>query len=140
MKKIRVAIVGSRSFSPSNDGVLGKQLIKTRSLINSMIRNMYSKPSKYEDQHQIIVVSGGAKGADTFAEHYADWEGYDIEIYKPDWDTHGNSAGYLRNAILVEKSDIIVAYWDGESKGTKHTIELSLKQRKPIAVIRYGDN
>lgn len=85
------------------------------------------------------VISGGAKGADAYAEEYAKYEGVDIEVYKPDWDKHGNSAGYLRNAILVEKADMVIAYWDGESKGTAHSIELAIRQRKPLAIIRIDE-
>ena len=133
MRKVKVAIVGSRSFTPIL-GNISKQHSRTRSLINAAMKNLY------EDQPVLSkIISGGADGADKYGEAYAAWEGVETEILKPDWETHGNSAGYLRNAIIVEKADIVVAYWDGESKGTKHTIELAIKQRKPLIIIRVDE-
>ena len=87
----------------------------------------------------IKFILDGANGADKYGEAYAAWEGVETEVLKPDWEKHGKSAGYLRNAIIVEKADIVVAYWDGESKGTKHTIELAIRQRKPLIIIRVDE-
>ena len=133
MRKVKVAIVGSRSFTPIF-GNISKQHSRTRYLINAAMKNLY------EDQPVLSkIISGGADGADKYGEAYAAWEGVETEILRPDWEKHGNSAGYLRNAVIVEKADIIVAYWDGESKGTKHTIELAIKQRKPLIIIRIDE-
>jgi len=80
------------------------------------------------------IVSGGAKGADKLAEKFADFFEIEKEIYHADWNKHGRSAGYIRNKDIIKNSDIVVAFWDGESKGTKHAIDLVLKYKKELHV------
>ena len=79
-------------------------------------------------------VSGGARGVDKFAERLARARGMDVRVIQPDWDTHGKRAGYLRNREIVEACQWVVAFWDGESKGTKHTIDLALKAKLHLTV------
>lgn len=80
------------------------------------------------------LVSGGAKGVDTWA-----WEavrplGNICWIFPPDWIKYGKSAGFIRNEEIVRQADHVVAFWDGASKGTKHTIDLAIKAGKPVDV------
>lgn len=76
------------------------------------------------------VVSGGARGVDTFAQKAAEarWD-LDISIFPADWNRHGKGAGYIRNREIVEYADYVVAFWDGKSSGTKHTIKLAKEWR-----------
>ena len=46
-----------------------------------------------------------------------------------DWDLDGKSAGFKRNVKMAEYADALVAFWDGESKGTKHMIETAKEKR-----------
>lgn len=72
----------------------------------------------------IIIVHGGAKlGADAMAAKFALEQKIRWEVYEADWDKHGNSAGYKRNAEMREVADYTLAFWDGESKGTADMIE-----------------
>lgn len=84
-----------------------------------------------------ILVSGGAKGADKLAEKVADTLGIDIIVYPAKWDTYGKSAGYIRNTKIVENSEHLIAFWDGKSKGTKHSIDLARKNNVPVTIILY---
>lgn len=83
------------------------------------------------------IVSGGATGADHIAEMVAALRHIPIIRYLPNWKKHGRAAGPIRNELIVENSDIVIAFWDGVSKGTKSTIDISIKMRKLIYVIRY---
>jgi hypothetical protein len=82
-----------------------------------------------------VIVSGGAKGADALGAQYADERGLETLIFKPDWAKHGRGAGFIRNKTIVENSDILVALWDGESRGTKHSIDLAKKKGIEILYI-----
>jgi hypothetical protein len=88
------------------------------------------------------VVSGGAKGADTFAEIYARERGLDVIIFKADWNRHGRRAGFLRNHDIVNECDRLVAFWSdsrgGKSTGTQHSIRLARDNDKPTLVLRPG--
>jgi hypothetical protein len=108
----RVAIIGSRGFAAR------------------------WKVEEYIDElaHDTVIVSGGAPGVDTWAHEYALKCEHPTELYRADWQEHGKKAGYLRNQLIVSKVDRVVAFWDGVSKGTKHTIDLALKSGVDLEV------
>lgn len=82
-----------------------------------------------------VVVSGGARGVDTSAENAAkNSPYYGVETYPADWDRHGEAAGHIRNKQIVNASDRLVAFWDGNSNDTKDSIELAQKAGKPVLV------
>lgn len=83
-----------------------------------------------------IVIHGGAPGADTIAGNIAKSRGLNIEVYIPDWELYGKSAGPIRNRKMVSKSDVVFAFWDGKSKGTKNSIDTVIKLNKPVLVIK----
>lgn len=79
-----------------------------------------------------IVVSGGAKGVDKTAENAAIKRGIRTLIYNPDWKKNGKAAGFIRNQDIVDAADKVVVFWDGISKGTKHTMDLATKAGKSV--------
>jgi len=81
-----------------------------------------------------IIVSGGAKGADSLAEEYAQQKEFTVVVYKAMWDLYGKSAGFKRNVQIIDDSDEVIAFWDGKSKGTKHSINLAKAAKKPVHV------
>lgn len=83
------------------------------------------------------IVSGGARGADSLAARYAADSNIPLIEYKPNWDLHGKSAGYIRNKLIVEKSDLIIAFWDDKSRGTKHSIDIATKSQKKLIIAHY---
>lgn len=86
------------------------------------------------------IVSGGAKGADSLAERYAQEKGLETLVFKPDWKRYGRGAGMVRNKTIADNSDTVVAFWDGESKGTKHTIDYAKKTGKKVLVCDFAGN
>ena len=106
------AIIGSRSFTD------------------------YALLERTLDQYQIdSIVSGGAVGADSLAERYASERNITIRVIKPDWSI-GRHAGMLRNTEIVESSDIVFAFWDGQSKGTLDSIKKAGKMNKQCILVR----
>lgn len=81
------------------------------------------------------IISGGASGADTLAENYAENFAIKCTIFKPDWDKHGKSAGFIRNQRIVDAADIVVAFWDGKSKGTKDTLDKARQANKTTVTV-----
>lgn len=82
-----------------------------------------------------LIVSGGAEGVDTLAEQYADAHGIQTLIIKPDYNRYGRSAPIRRNDIIVDNADMVLAFWDGESRGTKYTIDYAKKTGKPVKIL-----
>lgn len=75
------------------------------------------------------IVSGHANGADTEGEHFARLHGIGIELFLADWKTHGNGAGPIRNSeMLAADIDMVVAEWDGVSRGTFDLLNKAIKK------------
>ena len=68
------------------------------------------------------IVSGGAKGIDTCAREFAEANEYTYTEFLPDYDKHGKAAPLRRNDEIIEYSDLVLAFWDGKSRGTKYVI------------------
>jgi predicted Rossmann fold nucleotide-binding protein DprA/Smf involved in DNA uptake len=79
-------------------------------------------------------VSGGAIGVDTAAEEAARYYGLQQLIFKPDYELHGRQAPLIRNRTIVNNCDRLVAFRDGKSTGTMHTVRLAEHARKPVDV------
>lgn len=90
----------------------------------------------------VELVSGHAKGADLLAERYAEENDVPIHVIKPDWKTYGRAAGPIRNRQMLdyarEATPLVVAFWDGKSKGTKNTIDTASSLKIPVKVVFFS--
>ena len=82
-----------------------------------------------------VIVCGEAKGADSLGRKYAEEHGLQIISMPADWKRYGKSAGFRRNGEMAKIADALVAFWDGQSSGTKNMIELMTG--KPTRIVRY---
>ena len=103
-----------------------------------MISDIMLRITAFLDQEGINwwnteVVSGRAKGPDTFGEWWALSHGSAIKFFPVDWKL-GPKAGFIRNEQMGDYADALIAFWDGKSGGTKHMIEYMMKLGKPIRV------
>lgn len=80
------------------------------------------------------IVSGGAKGIDTCAKIYAEKNGIKLTEFLPQYERFGRAAPLKRNIEIIENSDIVLAFWDGVSRGTKFSIDRCKKLGKKILV------
>lgn len=89
------------------------------------------------------IVSGTARGADQLGERLAAEDGFSLKRFPADWNTYGKRAGYLRNEQMAKYAvsdghyGVLVAFWDGVSRGTKHMIDLANKHGLEVHVINY---
>ena len=95
----------------------------------------------FEEFSQIIndynpthIVSGGAKGIDTFAENYAKLNNIPFMIFPPEYSKYGRIANFVRNQQIVDASDMIIAFPTKDSKGTIDTIRRTKRSNKPLKV------
>lgn len=86
---------------------------------------------------EIEIVSGTASGADKMGEEYSNTMGLQLKKFPADWDKYGKSAGYKRNKQMAEYADVLIAFWDGKSRGTKHMIDLALEHGLEVHIYRY---
>lgn len=96
---MKVIIAGSRSF------------------------NNYSKLKRVMDTISALeIVCGEARGADSLGRRYAEENGIPIKSFPAQWDKYGKAAGIIRNHEMGDYADYLVAFWDGQSRGTKDMI------------------
>ncbi len=104
---MRVAIVGSRGLKVSNLG-------------------------KYLPEDVTEIVSGGAKGIDTCAKEYALSNGIKLTEFLPEYEKYGRSAPLKRNITIIENADLVLAFWDGSSRGTKYVMDNCKSRGIPV--------
>ena len=107
---MRLAIIGSRSCPPIDIAAHLKSIPDT-------------------------IVSGGAIGADTYAKEFAIANNLKLLEFLPEYDKYGKSAPLVRNRLIVENCDALIAFWDGKSRGTKYTLDYAKRLGKPVKIV-----
>lgn len=131
MKELRVIIAGSREFNDFS------MLVSKCTYILSSIANTNN------DIDKVRIVSGTARGADKLGEQYAKLVGYELSQFPADWNGLGKQAGYVRNAEMAkfavedDNYGVLIAFWDGKSRGTKHMIDLANKHGLEIHIVNF---
>ena len=82
-----------------------------------------------------LLISGGAMGADSLGEKYANENNIPTMIFLPDWEKHGKAAGFIRNSDIINEGELIIAFWDNSSKGTLDSIKKAEKLNKKIIIV-----
>ncbi len=82
------------------------------------------------------IISGGAKGVDTSARNYALSHGIKLTEFLPEYEKYGRSAPLKRNITIIENADMVLAFWDGVSHGTKFVIDHCKKRGIPLTIYR----
>lgn len=120
-----VAVVGSRDWRPA--GWVEHEELSPFAVFELLLLDLL-KPGD-------TVISGGARGPDTWAILVARNCNFPVVEILADWDTHGKKAGMLRNSEVVARSDWVIAFWDGKSRGTRDTIGKAHKTGCRVTVI-----
>ena len=94
---------------------------------------------KYLPMDTTLLISGGAKGVDACVKRYAQAHNIPLKEFLPDYRRYGKGAPLKRNESIVESSDLVLAFWDGQSKGTANVIELCIKWNRPVLVYEKSD-
>ena len=108
---MRVAVIGSRNLSVENLG-------------------------DYLPENTTEIVSGGARGVDASAREYAMAKGLKLTEFLPEYERFGRAAPLKRNITIIENANLVLAFWDGKSKGTKFVIDSCEKLGVEVRVIR----
>lgn len=82
------------------------------------------------------IVSGGAQGIDRCAKEFAKINNIRYTEFRPQYALYQRAAPIKRNVQIVEYADLVIAFWDGESRGTKFTIDFCKKCGKEVRIIR----
>ncbi len=140
---MRIIIAGGREFNDYDLLVYNVSTIITRLAGQNVEKKFTSTGIEYVTpvDKNYEIVCGKARGADTLGEKFGKEYGFKIKYFPADWDNLGKRAGYVRNADMAiyakEDNGVLIAFWDGQSKGTKHMIDLANKYGLKVFVINY---
>lgn len=132
MKKVRIIVAGGRDFANYN--------LLFNSLMN--VLTDLEEVNTVENKSQIEFISGTCRGADVLGEQFAYNFGYSVKRFPAKWDELGKRAGYVRNYDMAKYASgadigILVAFWDGISKGTRNMIDIAKRYGLGVKVVKY---
>lgn len=107
---MKIAVIGSRNLHIENLGI-------------------------YLPQDCTEIVSGGAKGVDQSAAEFARIHGIKLSEFLPQYSIYGKGAPIVRNKQIVDYADLVLAFWDGRSAGTRSVIKYCEKIGKECKII-----
>ena len=90
--------------------------------------------SEYLPEGTTEIVSGGARGIDSCAREYAQKHNIKLTEFLPEYDKYGRGAPLRRNIQIIDYADMVLAFWDGTSRGTKFVIDNCKKAGKRVTV------
>lgn len=100
-----------------------------------LVASQLDKLIPFENRNMIEIVSGCANGVDKMGEMWATTNDIPVVQFPADCDTLGKRAGYVRNEDMAKYSKCLIAFWNGNSKGTKHMIDLAKKYNLIVKVV-----
>ena len=114
---MKVAIVGSRHFSEPD---------RVSDYVNALPQGA-------------SIITGSASGVDAAATKAARAKGIPVQVIPASIDELADAAkSAARNQRLIDACDVLVAFWDGRSKGTRHTVDRALDSGKEVRVFIGG--
>lgn len=107
----RVLITGSRNW-------------EDRVTIETALQQVQAEAGITRDN--VVVVHGGARGADRMAGWIAEQLGMKVEVHPADWERHGKAAGFIRNQEMVDADiDLVLSFNRDDSAGTRQCTRLA---------------
>ena len=133
IRELRIIVAGSREFYDYQ--LLSDTLMDYLAEMDD--KDVVDNPS------QVKFISGTCRGADALGEHFAYTYEYEVIRFSVAWDRYGDSAGYRCNAEMAkyasEAYGVLFAFWDGQSRGTKHMIDLAKRYGLEVHVVNYKE-
>lgn len=117
---LRIIIAGSREFNDYE---------RLKSALDNYL---------FYNEKEVQIVSGGARGADALGERYAKERNFDLKVFKADWLLHARSAGVIRNTLMSDNADVLIAFWNGSSKGTADMIKKARIKGLEVQIININ--
>lgn len=123
MCEIRCIIAGCRDFSDY-----------------SLLRDTANRIFRDRDIRNLTIISGHCSGADRLGELFASRNKLSCVKFPADWKTYGKAAGPIRNRQMAEyasqQNGMLLAFWDGKSRGTRNMIQLAEEFGLEIHVVQ----
>ena len=131
----KLGIVGSRVWTSRAGQIWNPKITNPQ-------QHIFDKMDQYVKKHgkPSLVISGGARGADTYGVEWATSRGIPTKVYKPKVSQHLDfrAAAMARNTDIVNASDHVIAFWDKKSRGTLDTLTKAKTAKKKVSYFNVG--
>lgn len=119
----RVIVAGSRKF-------INEEFVFER--LDFLLKDM--------DKSKLQIVSGAAPGPDRTGEKWSKSRlGRQATKFPAYWEHQGDQAGFERNSVMAWEGTHLIAFWDGESTGTKDMIDKATRYGLNVRIVYTGD-
>lgn len=122
MIKVKTIIAGGRKFN--NFGLLASE-------VDAILQGNFEEGTKME------VFSGGCKGVDKFGEKFANYRGHGLRLFGTATDHLPEDEWKQININMAAEAEVLIAFWDGVSEGTKHMIDTANERGLLVFVVYY---
>lgn len=128
-----ISVTGSRTYPVTREQyelLPDKEKLDVLDMGMKLVRlNLEQFPSDFG------IITGGAKGPDTWAENIGRELGLEVTVYPAEWDKYGRGAGFKRNTLIAQHADSCLVFWDGVSRGSMDLMKKAFRLRKEIWMI-----
>lgn len=126
-KQVRILTCGGRNYF-------------NHRFIAMIMDGLVLEAKQFFETDDIVVAHGAATGADTLVDHYCKERKIDVKRYRAKWETHGRSAGPIRNREMLEdfKPDMVIAFPGGP--GTADMVEIAKAANVPIRQYQVSED
>lgn len=115
--------------------ITGSRDWDNRSVIDTALFDYWYRADRPSD---LLLIEGGAKGADALAKVCWAKQGLHTRTYHADWDTWGKRAGIMRNLEMLDtQPETVLAFIKNNSRGATHAATEA--ERRGIPVIYYRE-
>lgn len=121
-KKVRIVVCGTRAYDDETH-----------------VFKALDQLTRKWNKEDIAIVTGGAEGPDKIAEQWSFKRMVTRVIFHADWQKYGKQAGMIRNSEMAKYGTHCVAFWDGESVGTRDMIRKAKKQGLKVKIIDIAE-
>lgn len=134
---MRVLVCGGRFFGQAPNPATYEEIKLAEEQAKFMEDYLNDRLQVCYTKSDIVLIAGGANGADTVAEEWAVYQGIKTEIYPADWSKYGKRAGFIRNSQMLDEGnpDLVIAFPGGA--GTNMMIELAREKGVKVIEVEY---
>jgi hypothetical protein len=118
---VRLVVAGGRNFKDTR----------------MFVRILEEVLSQWPKQDVQLVSGMAKKGPDEMVVGYWKEHGYASKEFPANWENLGKGAGMFRNADMAEYCTHLLAFWDGESKGTANMIDNAIKRGRVVYQVLF---
>ena len=117
--------------------IVDLRLLKEKEMLVRFSKKQRDSEESNSGENMFRVIIAGSRSFANYEMLNAKEMGFHVAYFPADWERYGKAAGYIRNKEMAQNADALVAFWDGESRGTKSMIDLAKEYDLAVRVLKF---